>query len=68
MGYTVPSSIEAEFLREVPTNPPSKSFDPPTWDQFQAIIRRPKPQKAVGLDNLNLYLISILPEPFQHWF
>ena len=30
MDYTVPSSIEAEFLREVPNNPPSKSFDPPT--------------------------------------
>ena len=68
MSYTVPSSIEADFLREVPNNPPSEGFHPPTWDQFQAIIRRPKPQKAVGLDNLNLYLVSVLPELFQHWF
>ena len=29
MGYCVPSSIEAEFLREVPTNPPSDNIDSP---------------------------------------
>ena len=68
MDYSVPTAVEADFILEVPNNPPSKSFNPPTWDQFQSIIQRPKPQKAVGLDNLNLYLISILPESFQHWF
>ena len=68
MSYTVPEGFEADFLREIPTNPPAKGFLPPTWDQFQSIVRRPKPQKAVGVDNLNLYLISILPECFEHWF
>ena len=68
MDYAVPPEVEAEFLSEIPSNPPATNFAPPTWDQFQAIIRRPKPQKAVGIDNLNLYLTSILPEPFQHWF
>ena len=68
MDYVVPPEVEAEFLGEVPNNPPTTNFAPPTWGQFPNIIRRPKPQKAVGLDNLNSYLISILPEPFQHWF
>ena len=68
MDYAVPAEVEADFLREVPSNPPTTNFAPPTWDQFQSIIRRPKPQKAVGLENLNLYLVYILPEPFQPWF
>ena len=48
MDYSVPADVEAEFLQEVHNNPPSKSFSPPTWDQFQSIIRRPKPTKSDG--------------------
>jgi hypothetical protein len=27
---------------------PGQSFLPPSWEQFQSIVRTPKPQKAVG--------------------
>ena len=67
MGYFVPEAVETAVLGEVPTNPPNISFLPPTRTHFQSIIRKPKPQKAVGLDNLNLYLMSVLPDVFQHW-
>ena len=54
MDYTVPEGVESHFLDQVPDNPPDQSFHPPTWEQFQSIVHTPKPQKAVGLDNLNL--------------
>ena len=68
MAYSVPKGVESHFLDHVPDNPPEQNFLPPSWEQFQSIVRKPKPQKAVGLDSLNLYLISVLPEVIQHWF
>ena len=68
MAYTVPGPGESHFFEQVPSNPPDRSFLPPSWDQFQSTVCTPKPQKAVGLDNLNIYLILVLPEAMQHWF
>ena len=65
--YQVPEEVEHDFLREIKHAPPNNDFSPPTWEQFQSIIRKPKPQKAVGLDNLNLYLLSVCPESIQHY-
>ena len=67
VNYKVPEEVEERFLRDVKHAPPPKGFTPPTWDQFQSIIRKPKPQKAVGLDNLNLYLLSVCPDSIQHY-
>ena len=68
IAYTVPEGEKSHFLDQVPNTPPDQGFHPPTWEQFQSIVRTPKPQKAVGLDSLNLYLISLLPDVMQHWF
>mmetsp|Transcript_74063 Transcript_74063/g.130707 ORF Transcript_74063/g.130707 Transcript_74063/m.130707 type:complete len:258 (+) Transcript_74063:94-867(+) len=67
LNYKVPREVEDSFLDDVKHAPPQKGFLPPTWEQFQNIIRRPKPQKAVGLDDLNLYLLSICPDSIQHY-
>jgi hypothetical protein len=49
MAYKVPEGVESHFLNQVPEN---QSFLPPSWEQFQSIVRTPKPQKAVRLDSL----------------
>ena len=67
VNYKVPKRVEESFLQDVKSAPPNKDFPPPTWEQFQSIIRKPKPQKAVGLDSLNLYLLSVCPDSIQHY-
>ena len=64
---TVPPETEQKFLSKVETSDGLPQLFPPNWEEFQTIIRRPKPTKATGLDNLNLYLLSILPDPIQHF-
>ena len=57
--------MQTSFFDEVCHHPPNNPLKSRNWDEFQSIIRRPKPQKAAGLINLNL-LVSICPEFVRH--
>ena len=48
MEYTVPSSIEAEFLREVPNNPPLQKFRPPHLGSVSNHYSTPQATKSGG--------------------
>ena len=64
---SVPVRTEQKFLNKVKRSIDLPPLSSPSWEAFQFIIRGPKPTKATGLDNLNLYLLSVLPDPLQHY-